>query len=120
MPNMAAFADSFNVPSRALVEIDVDKWDESEVGRFILRKTSRYLNHEQCVETRFLYEKYKNGRVVDGYLDDFVGHVFFPRELQLLFIHTGFEIEQTMGNYRGSPLKSDSPLIIMMGRRTES
>ena len=105
----AAFADSFNVPPRALVEIDVDKWDESEGVRFIRRKTSRYLNHEQCVETRFLYEKYKNGRVVDGYLDDFVGHVFFPRELQLLFIHTGFEIEQTLGNYRGSPLKSDSP-----------
>jgi len=120
MPNMAAFADSFSVPPRALVEIDVDKWDESEGVRFIRRKTSRYLNHEQCVETRFLYEKYKDGRVVDGYLDDFVGHVFFPRELQLLFIHTGFEIEQTLGTYRGSPLKSDSPLIIMMGRRDES
>ena len=68
----------------------------------------------------FYMKNTKTDGVVDGYLDDFVGHVFFPRELQLLFIHTGFEIEQTLGNYRGSPLKSDSPLIIMMGRRTES
>lgn len=104
MPNMAIFADSFNVPPRALVEIDVDKWDQSDGVRFIRRKTSRYLSHEQCAQTRFLYEKYQNGRAVDGYIDDFVGHVFFPRELQLLFIHTGFEIEQTFGDYRGGPL----------------
>ena len=116
MPNMATFADSFNVPPRALVEIDVDKWDESDGVRFIRRKTSRYLSHEQCAQTRFLYEKYQNGRAVDGYIDDFVGHVFFPRELQLLFIHTGFEIEQTFGDYRGGPLKSNSPLIIMIGK----
>jgi len=119
MPNMGVFADSFNVPPRALVEIDVDKWDETDGVRFIRRKTSRYLNHEQCVETRFLYEKYKNGRAIDGSIDDFLGHVFFPRELQLLFIHTGFEIEQTLGNYRGGSLKTDSPLIIMIGRRPE-
>ena len=116
MPNMATFADSFNVPPRALVEIDVDKWDESDGVRFIRRKTSRYLSHEQCAQTRFLYEKYQNGRAVDGYIDDFAGHVFFPRELQLLFIHTGFEVEETLGDYRGRPLKPNSPLIIMIGK----
>jgi SAM-dependent methyltransferase len=116
MPNMAIFADSFNVPSRALVEIDVDKRDESDGVRLVRRKTSRYLSHEQCAETRFLYEKYRDGRAVDGYIDDFVGHVFFPRELQLLFMHTGFEIEQTFGDYRGGPLKPNSPLIIMIGK----
>jgi ubiquinone/menaquinone biosynthesis C-methylase UbiE len=77
MPNMATFADSFNVPPRALVEIDVDKSDESDGVRFIRRKTSRYLSHEQCAQTRFLYEKYQNGRAIDGYIDDFAGHVFF-------------------------------------------
>jgi SAM-dependent methyltransferase len=116
MPNMATFADSLNVPPRALVEIDVDKSDESDGVRFIRRKTSRYLSHEQCAQTRFLYEKYQNGRAIDGYIDDFAGHVFFPRELQLLFIHTGFEVEQTLGDYRGRPLKPNSPLIIMIGK----
>jgi len=116
MPNMATFADSFNVPPRALVEIDVDKSDESDGVRFIRRKTSRYLSHEQCAQTRFLYEKYQNGRAIDGYIDDFAGHVFFPRELQLLFIHTGFEVEETLGDYRGRPLKPNSPLIIMIGK----
>jgi ubiquinone/menaquinone biosynthesis C-methylase UbiE len=116
MPDMATFADSFNVPPRALVEIDVDKSDESDGVRFIRRKTSRYLSHEQCAQTRFLYEKYQNGRAIDGYIDDFAGHVFFPRELQLLFLHTGFEVEQTLGDYRGRPLKPNSPLIIMIGK----
>jgi SAM-dependent methyltransferase len=116
MPNLTIFADSFNVPPRALVEIDVDKWDESEGVRLIRRKTSRYLSHEQCAQTRFLYEKYQCGRVVDGYIDDFAGHVFFPRELQLLFIHTGFKVEQTLGDYRGGPFKANSPMIIMIGK----
>ncbi|MGH7914077.1 MAG: class I SAM-dependent methyltransferase, partial [Candidatus Binataceae bacterium] len=119
MPNMAVFADSFSTPPRTLVEIDVDKWNESDGVRFIRRKTSCYLSHEQCVQTRFLYEKYKDGRAIDGSIDDFVGHVFFPRELQLLFIHTGFEVEQTLGDYHGGPLKADSPLIIMIGRLAE-
>jgi ubiquinone/menaquinone biosynthesis C-methylase UbiE len=116
MPNMATFADSFNVPPRALVEIDIDKWDQADGVRFIRRKTSRYLSDEQCAQTRFFYEKYRNGRAVDGYIDDFAGHVFFPRELQLLFIHTGFEVEQTFGDYKGRPLKPNSPLIIMIGK----
>jgi hypothetical protein len=34
----------------------------------------------------------------------------------LLFLHTGFEVEQTLGDYRGRPLKPNSPLIIMIGK----
>ncbi|HVB59145.1 MAG TPA: class I SAM-dependent methyltransferase [Candidatus Acidoferrales bacterium] len=54
MPNMAIFADSFRVPPRAVVEIDVDRQDESTKVRFVRRKTSRYLSHEQCAQMRFL------------------------------------------------------------------
>ena len=119
MPNMASFSDSFGVPLRTPVEIDIDNVSESDGTRLIRRKTTRYLSHEQLAQIRFMYEKYQDGRGIETYIDDFMSHVFFPRELSLLFLYTGYEIEQTFGDYRGRPLKSDSPLIIMIGRRKD-
>ena len=118
MPNMASFADSFGVPPRTPVEIDIDNIDENDGTRLIRWKTTRYLSHEQRAQIRFIYEKYQRGRAVESYIDDFVCHVFFPRELRLLFSHTGFEVEETLGDYRGRALKADSPVMIMIGRRS--
>jgi SAM-dependent methyltransferase len=117
MPNLAAYSDSFNMPPRTLVEIDLDRTDDSDGTRLIRRKTTHYLGDQQRAQIRFLYEKYQDGRAVESYIDDFASHVFFPRELALLFIHAGFEIERTLGDYRGRPLCANSPLIIMLGQR---
>ena len=117
MPNLSVFADSFSRPPRALVEIDIDNFDETAGIRLIRRKTSSYLSHQQRAQIRFLYEKYREGRQVDSYLDDFASHIFFPRELELLFIHTSFQLENTVGDYQGRPLSAHSPLVIMTGRR---
>ena len=118
MPNMASFADSFSVPPRTPVEIDIDNINQNDSTRLIRWKTTRYLNHEQRAQIRFVYEKYQHGRAVDSYIDDLVCHVFFPRELRLLFSHTGFEVEETVGDYRGRALKADSPVMIMIGQRS--
>jgi hypothetical protein len=53
MPNMASFADSFSVPPRTPVEIDIDNIDESDGTRLIRRKTTRYVCHEQRAQIRF-------------------------------------------------------------------
>jgi SAM-dependent methyltransferase len=119
MPNMASFADSFSVPPRSIVEIDIDSENEKDGTRLIRRKTTRYESHEQLAQIRFLYEEYRNGRGAETSIDDFTSHVFFPREVHLLFLHTGFDVEETLGDYRGRKLKADSPLIIMIGRRME-
>jgi hypothetical protein len=116
MPNMASFADSFSVPPRTPLEIDIDNIDERDGSRLIRRKTTRYLNHEQRAEIRLMYEKYEGGRRVESFLDDFSCRVFFPRELRLPFIHAGYEIEETFGDYRGRLLKANSRLLIMIGR----
>jgi SAM-dependent methyltransferase len=117
MPNMGAFVDSFSVPPRAPLEVDIDNYDETDGIRLIRKKTTRYLSHERRAQIRFLYEKYRDGRAVESYIDDFNSHVFFPRELNLLFIHCGFEVESTYGDYDGRPLKSNSRQIIMTGLR---
>jgi SAM-dependent methyltransferase len=116
-PNMAIFADSFRVPPRTPLELDVDTVDQSDGTRLIRRKTTRYVSNEQRAEIRFLYEKYQNGRATENFIDDFESHVFFPRELRLLFMLTGYDIEDTFGDYRGRPTQFQSPMIIMVGRR---
>jgi hypothetical protein len=67
-----------------------------------------------------MYEKLRDGRSIERYIDDFQSHVYFPRELELLFLHTGFELEAVYGDYRFRPLKSTSPLIIMVGKKPMS
>jgi SAM-dependent methyltransferase len=117
MPNLAVFADSFSRSPRALVEIDIDNFDEAEGIRLLRHKTTRYLSNQQRAQIRFLYEKYRDDRLVDSYIDDFESHVFFPRELELLFIHADFKLENTIGDYQSRPLSVNSRLIIMTGRR---
>jgi SAM-dependent methyltransferase len=117
MPNMDVFADSFRLPPRTPIELDIDTVNQNDGTRLIRRKTTRYVSDEQRAEIRFLYEKYQHGRAVDNFIDDFASHVFFPRELKLLFMFTGYDIEDTYGDYHARAMLPKSPMIIMVGRR---
>ncbi len=117
MPNFSAYADSFANPPRILVEIDRDVTDEARKIRLVRRRTVTYLPYEQRAQIRFLYEKYHRKSLIESYIDDFESHVYFPRELRLLFLHTGFEIEDVFGDYNRRPLRASSQLMIMIGRK---
>jgi SAM-dependent methyltransferase len=117
MPNFSAYADSFSNPPRTLVEIDRDVTDERRQIRLVRRKTVNYLPYEQRAQIRFLYEKYRRKILVECYIDDFESHVYFPRELRLLYLHTGFKIEDVFGDYNRRPLRASSQLMIMIGRK---
>jgi SAM-dependent methyltransferase len=119
MPNFSAYADSFANPPRTIVEIDRDVTDEPRKVRLIRRRTVTYLPYEQRAQIRFLYEKYHRKILVESYIDDFESHVYFPRELRLLFLHTGFEIEDFFGDYNRRPLRPSSQMMIMIGRRPD-
>jgi SAM-dependent methyltransferase len=120
MPRMAAYADSFQIPPRTILEIDRDVTDPETGNRLIRYRTTRYLPHEQRAEVRFIYDKFATGILSDHYVSDFESHVYFPRELQLLFMFTGFSIEASYGDYRGRALSSTSEQMIMMGLKDVS
>ena len=120
MPPMTAYADSFQIPPRAILEIDRDVTDPETGDRLIRSKTTRYLPHEQRAEVRFLYDKFASGVLSDHYISDFESHIYFPRELQLLFMVTGFSIEACYGDYRGRTLNSKSEHMIMIGLKSHS
>jgi SAM-dependent methyltransferase len=117
MPNFSAYADSFANPPRTVVEIDHDVTDQKRKIRLVRRRTVTYLPDEQRAQIRFLYEKYQRKRFVESYIDDFESHVYFPRELRLLFLHAGFEIESVFGDYDRRPLRATSGQMIMIGRK---
>jgi len=72
---------------------------------------------EQRARIRFLYEKYRGKNGIERYIDDFESHVYFPRELQLIFMNAGFEIENIYGEYTRRQLRSVSRQMIMVGRK---
>ena len=117
MPNLAVYADSCQTPPRALVEIDLDTSPPDGSARLVRYKTTRYLAHEQRAQVRFLYDRFTADDPVDRYVSDFESHVYFPCELQLLFLHTGFDLEDTFGSYFERPLRPTSREMLVVGRR---
>jgi SAM-dependent methyltransferase len=117
MPNLATYADSMQTPPRAFVEIDIDARDPVTGTRLLRYKTTRYLPHEQRAEIRFLYDRFPGGDEVDRYVSDFDSHVYYPREVELLFRITGFEVEAWYGDYSGRRLRTSSRQLIAVGRR---
>lgn len=120
MPNLATFAQSFSRPPRVLTEVDLDVTDPQTKSRLLRHKSTSYVSNEQMASIRFVYERFEKTVSVERYIDDFASHVYFPRELQLLFMHTGFEVEAVYGDYHFRPLEPASQLIIMVGRKPES
>ncbi len=66
---------------------------------------------------RFIYDKLVDNTSVDRYVMDFDSHVYYPREVELLFRLTGFEVEACYGDYRMRPLRRSSRVMIFTGRR---
>jgi SAM-dependent methyltransferase len=118
MPNLAVLAESQNKPSRAITELDRDVTSEDDKSRLLRHKTTWYAAHQQRAAIRFLYEHFEDNVSVTRYIDDFASHVYFPRELELLYMHTGYEIESIFGDYGARPLGSSSQMMIVIGRKS--
>jgi hypothetical protein len=118
MPNLATYADSMQTPPRAFVEIDIDARDPDTGTRLLRYKTTRYLPHRQRAEIRFLYDRFPGSSQVDRYVSDFDCHVYYPREVELLFRHTGFAVETWFGDYSMRQLRPSSRQLIGIGVKT--
>jgi len=115
MPNLPLYADSMQTPPRAFVEIDIDARDPNTGTRLLRYKTTRYVAQEQRAEIRFLYDKFPDSSQVDRYVSDFDCHVYYPREVELLFRHTGFCVEAWFGDYAMRRPHTSSRQLIGVG-----
>ena len=117
MPNLPVYAESMQTPPRTTLEIDIDTSDPEDGTRLLRYKTTRYLPHEQRAEIRFLYDKFPEEGRVQRYVSDFACHVYYPRELELLFRCANFHVESRYGDYFMRPLRPGSRQMIFVGRR---
>jgi SAM-dependent methyltransferase len=115
MPNLPLYADSMQTPPRTFVEIDIDARDPKTGTRLLRYKTTRYVPQEQRAEVRFLYDKFPESSQVDRYVSDFDCHIYYPREVELLFRHTGFIVEAWFGDYAMRGLRTSSRQLIGVG-----
>ena len=117
MPDLAAYADSLQTPPRILLQMDIDAEAPEGGDRLIRYRTVRYLPHLQRARIHFLYDAFSASEAADRYVSDFESHVYFPREVELLFRLTGFEVEERWGDYRFRPLRAASRQLIVAGRK---
>lgn len=123
MANLPVLSDSLSSPPRVLLELDSDTARESggRRVRLVRYRATRYFPHQQRASVRFLYDKlHEPSEISERFLSDYECHVFFPRELELLFRFTGFEIEHIWGDYRRNPLSQGSRHLIIVGRKSSS
>jgi SAM-dependent methyltransferase len=117
MPDLGTYADSMRTPPRTLIDIDIDTQDPTTGERLLRGKTTKYFPYEQRAAIRFVYDKFASGAHVDRYVSDFDCHVFYPREVELLFRVTQFEIESSFGDYDMRAPRSTSRQLIVTGVR---
>lgn len=117
LPDLTAYAESLRLPPRALVEVDLDQRDPASGDRLIRRRTTRFDVFEQRADILFFYDRVASGGVRERYVSDFAAHVYFPRELQLLFRLAGFELDAVWADYGFQPPRAGAREIVMAGRK---
>jgi hypothetical protein len=76
-----------------------------------------YEPHLQRANVRLLYDRFDRHAPAERLVTDFPSHVYFPAELELLFLSAGFEIVQQYGDYQFVRVDRMSPYTITVARR---
>jgi SAM-dependent methyltransferase len=117
LPDLGAYAESLRTPPHAMTEVDLDQLDPVTGERLIRQRTTRFDLASQRARIVFLYDKFSGDHHVSRYVSDFTSHVYFPRELELLYLHTGFHLEAVWADYRFTPPAAGTKEIVMIGVR---
>lgn len=119
VPDLATLAEAQRVRPRAFVDLDIDaaRRTAEDEGRLLRCTATTYEPHLQRADVRLLYDRFDERALAERLVTDFVSHVYFPAELELLFLSAGFEIAQQYGDYRFVPVDRLSPYVVTMARR---
>jgi SAM-dependent methyltransferase len=116
LPDIDYLSNALNRPSHVYLE------DEIEVpGEFtmLVYSSRKYDPIEQVQHISWIHEKFFETGEHERYLTRLDMHVFFPHELQLLFLASGFQVEAIYGGYDWKPLGRGTRQIIV-GRKPAS
>jgi SAM-dependent methyltransferase len=114
LPDIDYLSDALNRPSHVYLEDEIASPD----GDFtmLIYSSRKYDTFEQIQHIVGTHEKFFETGDNERYLTKLDMHVFFPRELQLLFLATGFAIEAIYGDYDWKPFGQGTRQIVV-GRK---
>ena len=119
VPDLATLAEAQRARPRAFVDLDIDatRGSRGEDARLLRCTATTYEPHLQRADVRLLYDRFDQCALTERLVTDFVSHIYFPAELELLFLSAGFEIVQQYGDYRFVPVDRMSPYVVTVARR---
>jgi SAM-dependent methyltransferase len=128
VPDLATLAEAQRARPRAFVDLDIDATRRAvgeAVGEVVGKEESRLLRctattyepHLQRADVRLLYDRFDDRALAERLVTDFASHVYFPAELELLFLSAGFEIARQYGDYRFTSVDRTSQFVVTMARR---
>jgi trans-aconitate methyltransferase len=119
VPDLATLSESQRVRPRAFVDLDIDTTRSSpgEETRLLRCTATTYEPHLQRADVRLIYDRFDRRALAERLVADFASHVYFPAELELLFVSAGFEIAQQYGDYQFIPSDRASQYVVTVARR---
>ena len=119
VPDLATLAEAQRVRPRAFVDLDIDatRRTAGEEARLLRCTATTYEPHLQRADVRLVYDRFDQRALAERLVTDFASHVYFPAELELLFLSAGFEIAQQYGDYRFVRVDRTSPYVVTVARR---
>ena len=114
LPDIDYLSNALNRPSNVYLEDEIESPEDEFT--MLLYSSRKYDQIEQDQHITWTHEKFFESGENERYLTKLDMHVFFPRELQLLFLATGFSIEAIYGSYDWKPFGKGTRQIVV-GRK---
>jgi SAM-dependent methyltransferase len=115
LPDIDYLSDALNQPPNVYLEDELEAPDESFT--LLLYTSRKYDPFEQLQHMVWTHEKFFQSGDHERYMSKLDMHMFFPRELQLLFLASGFAIESIYGSYDWKPFGKGTRQIIIARKR---
>jgi SAM-dependent methyltransferase len=113
LPDIDYLSNALNRPSHIYLEDEIEVPDEYTM---LLYSSRKYDQIEQSQRITWIHEKFLETGEHERSMTRLDMHIFFPRELQVLFLASGFAIESIYGSYDWKPFGLGTRQIIV-GRK---
>jgi SAM-dependent methyltransferase len=117
LPDIDYLSNALNRPSHVYLEDEIEA--PGNEFTMLIYSSRKYDPFEQLQHIALTHEKFFETGENERYLTRLDTHIFFPRELQLLFLATGFAIEAIYGGYDWKPFGQGTRQIVV-GRKASS
>ncbi|GAC1364476.1 MAG: class I SAM-dependent methyltransferase [Ktedonobacteraceae bacterium] len=117
LPDIDFLSDALNRPSNVYLEDEIESPDKEFT--MLLYTTRKYDQHEQVQHLTWTHEKFFMSGENERYFSRLDMHIYFPRELQMLFLSTGFVIDAIYGDYHWKPFGRGTRQIVVGRKRKD-